>query len=162
MSRSRSNRSIAPIRPSSPYETRSPSSTCAGRPDPRRPATYLTSGEYMTISRSRTALSCVRLYSSQMLRVSTCSATEREYELAPHSPQRCEGHRAHPGGDCGRCQGDHPAPNAARDRRGDRDSGEGERQDAEECDERHAAIMPQQPGLNWLSTEGRSSVGRAA
>ena len=32
MSRSGSKRSIAPIRPSSPYETRSPSSTCAGRP----------------------------------------------------------------------------------------------------------------------------------
>ena len=42
--RSGSKRSIAPISPSSPYEMRSPSSTCAGRPVPSRPATYFTSG----------------------------------------------------------------------------------------------------------------------
>src|SRR6266404_4909595 len=142
MSRSKSKRSIAPIRPSSPYETRSPSSTCAGRPDPSRPATYFTSGEYMTISRSRSAFSFVRRYSSQMLLVSTSAATAREYELAADSPQRSLGHRAHPGGDRGRREGDHPASEAARDRRRDRDSGERKRQDAEERDERHAAIMP--------------------
>jgi hypothetical protein len=33
------------INPIRPYEMRSASSTCAGRPDDMRPATYLTSGE---------------------------------------------------------------------------------------------------------------------
>ena len=41
--------------PSRPYETRSLSSTCAGRPAPSRPATYLTSGAYVRMSRSRGA-----------------------------------------------------------------------------------------------------------
>ena len=45
ISRSGSKRSIAEIRPSRPYEMRSASSTCEGRPLDIRPATYLTSGE---------------------------------------------------------------------------------------------------------------------
>ena len=45
ISRVRSNRSIAEIRPPRPYEIRSASSTWAGRPELIRPATYLTSGE---------------------------------------------------------------------------------------------------------------------
>ena len=53
ISRSGSKRSIALIRPISPYEMRSASSTWAGRPDDMRPATYLTSGEYATTSCSR-------------------------------------------------------------------------------------------------------------
>src|ERR671915_1875349 len=64
MSRSGSNRSIAPMSPRSPYETRSPSSTCAGRPLPRRPATYLTSGAYVRMRRSRTALFVLSLPNS--------------------------------------------------------------------------------------------------
>ncbi len=45
ISRSGSKRSIAEIRPSSPYEIRSDSSTWEGNPLDMRPATYLTSGE---------------------------------------------------------------------------------------------------------------------
>ena len=45
ISRSTSKRSIALMRPIRPYEMRSDSSTCAGRPEDIRPATYLTSGE---------------------------------------------------------------------------------------------------------------------
>jgi len=44
ISRPGSKRSIAEIRPSSPYEMRSASSTCEGSPLDIRPATYLTSG----------------------------------------------------------------------------------------------------------------------
>src|SRR5918998_905873 len=47
------------MRPRRPYETRSPSSTCAGSPLPSRPATNLTSGAYVRIRRSRTARSRV-------------------------------------------------------------------------------------------------------
>ena len=50
-----SKRSIAPMSPSRPYETRSCSSTCAGRLAPTRPATNLTSGAYVRISRSRSS-----------------------------------------------------------------------------------------------------------
>ena len=53
ISRSMSKRSMALIRPIRPYEMRSASSTCAGRPEDMRPATYLTSGEYATTSCSR-------------------------------------------------------------------------------------------------------------
>ena len=53
ISRSGSKRSIAEIRPSSPYEMRSDSSTCEGSPLDMRPATYLTSGEYAITRRSR-------------------------------------------------------------------------------------------------------------
>ena len=45
ISRPRSKRSIAEIKPIRPYEIRSASSTCAGSPDAMRPATYFTSGE---------------------------------------------------------------------------------------------------------------------
>ena len=48
-----SKRSIAEIRPSRPYEIRSESSTCAGRPLDMRPATYFTNGEYARTRRSR-------------------------------------------------------------------------------------------------------------
>src|SRR5919204_372817 len=63
--------------PSSPYEIRSSSSTCAGRPEPRRPATYLTSGAYVRISRSRTPLSRERRNSSQRLCVSVSPANRQ-------------------------------------------------------------------------------------
>src|SRR5581483_3210868 len=134
MSRSGSYRSIAPIRPRRPYETRSPSSTCAGRPDPSRPATYFTSGEYITISLSRSSFAPVRRYSSQRLRVSTGSTTVgREYELAARSPQRGPGEAAHPG----------------------RDPRQRERQHREERRERHAAIMPEGAGLHLAAAEPR-------
>ena len=44
---------------------RSDSSTCAGSPEPMRPATYLTSGEYATTKRSRARSSPVALYRLQ-------------------------------------------------------------------------------------------------
>src|SRR5690242_4148339 len=86
MSRSGSKRSIAPISPSRPYETRSFSSTCAGSPLPSRPATYLTSGAYVRISRSRTPWSFDLVYSRQRAWVSSC-ATRREYDSGLRSPQ---------------------------------------------------------------------------
>src|SRR5205085_9127731 len=69
-------RSIAPIRPSRPYETRSPSSTCAGSPLPSRPATYFTSGAYERISRSRRCWSRLRRYSRQSDCASSATAVE--------------------------------------------------------------------------------------
>src|SRR5512133_164466 len=86
MSRFGSKRSIAPIRPRRPYETRSFSSTCAGRPLPRRPATYLTSGAYVRMSRSRTPWSLLLAYSRQSACVSS-AAIGREYGLVRFSPQ---------------------------------------------------------------------------
>src|SRR5581483_1444798 len=153
MSRSGSYRSIAPIRPRRPYETRSPSSTCAGRPDPSRPATYFTSGEYITISLSRSSFAPVRRYSSQRLRVSTGSTTVgREYELAARSPQRGPGEAAHPGRDRRRGHGDRPAPGGGR---AGRDPRQRERQHREERRERHAAIMPEGAGLHLAAAEPR-------
>src|SRR5215813_7313840 len=102
MSRFGSNRSIAPIRPSRPYETRSFSSTCAGSPLPSRPATYLTSGAYVRIRRSRLAWSFVFLYSRQSACVSSC-ATRREYDSGPRSPQVADAEREKPEGDRARC-----------------------------------------------------------
>src|SRR5207253_5756038 len=86
---------MAPIRPSSPYETGRPSSTCAGRPEPSRPATYLTGGAYVRISRSRNFGSGARLYSSQRLCVSsplTWSRIRRASENPSTTPQNagCE------------------------------------------------------------------------
>src|SRR5436305_6508434 len=86
MSRSGSKRSIAPINPIRPYETRSFSSTCAGSPLPSRPATYLTSGAYVRIRRSRTPWSFVFVYSRQRAWVSSW-ATVREYDLERRFPQ---------------------------------------------------------------------------
>src|SRR5215475_5729756 len=86
MSRFGSKRSIAPISPSRPYETRSFSSTCAGSPLPSRPATYLTSGAYVRISRSRTPWSFVLVYSRQRAWVSSW-ATRREYDSGLRFPQ---------------------------------------------------------------------------
>src|SRR5581483_5056099 len=96
--------------PSSPYETRSPSSTCAGRPEPSRPATYLTSGAYVTISRSRRALSFVRRYSSQTRWMSDSPATPREYELVPPFPHCGHSEAPHPRREHGRRGRDHPPP----------------------------------------------------
>src|SRR3954451_15802754 len=62
ISRSSSKRSIALMRPTSPYEIRSDSSTWAGSPDAIRPDTYFTSGEYATTRRSRAAGSPEVLY----------------------------------------------------------------------------------------------------
>ena len=45
MARSRSNFSMASIRPKMPYDTRSACSMLGGSPTPTRPATYFTSGE---------------------------------------------------------------------------------------------------------------------
>src|SRR6478672_10948608 len=86
MSRFGSKRSIAPINPSRPYETRSFSSTCAGSPLPSRPATYLTSGAYVRISRSRTPWSFVLAYSRQRAWVSSW-ATREEYDSGLRFPQ---------------------------------------------------------------------------
>src|SRR6188768_1588274 len=133
MSRSGSNRSIAPMRPRSPYETRSPSSTCAGRPLPSRPATYLTSGAYVRISRSRSARSFVRLNSCQRTRVSvawSAMASERIRCLA----ERPVGKLAHPHGERGGGYCDHPCSSACGGGK-NRDRGkagrEGEEEDGE-------------------------------
>src|SRR3954452_17666704 len=107
MSRVGSYRSIAPIRPNRPYETRSPSSTCAGSPEPSRPATYLTSGAYVRISRSRTALSFVRRNSSQRLCVSS-PATIGEYDLGAPFPQCGRREGRHPGRESACSERDHP------------------------------------------------------
>ncbi len=58
------------MRPRSPYETRSCSSTCDGRFEPRRPATNFTSGAYVRMRRSRSARSRVARYSCQSACVS--------------------------------------------------------------------------------------------
>src|SRR3954449_7756777 len=150
MSRSGSNRSIAPIRPSSPYETRSPSSTCAGSPLPSRPATYLTSGAYVRIRRSRTALSPVLRSSCHRLWVS--SATEGEYALPPGFPHRGPGERRHPGGERCRRERNHPD---ARKRGGGGNTGERERDCGEEQHHRHgASVIRAEARLEWPRPEG--------
>src|SRR5207244_7820542 len=85
---------MPPIPHSSPSEPRSPSSTSAGRPEPSRPATYLTSGAYVRIRRSRTPLSPWRRYSSQRLWVSVSPATlsentsyRRNFLTVPHTSE---------------------------------------------------------------------------
>src|SRR5919201_2417054 len=105
--------------PSSPYEIRSSSSTCAGRPEPRRPATYLTSGAYVRISRSRNFWSCVRRYSCQRLWVSSAlirKTIRRAPENPSAPPQRPGGEAPHPDGEDGGRDRDHDLV-ARRDRR---------------------------------------------
>src|SRR5439155_9609258 len=93
--------SLAPIRPSSPYETRSPSSTCAGSPEPSRPATYFTSGAYVRMSRSRIALSpLLTRYSRQRDLVSSASATRKRIRGVSALPQSFVGQRGEPEGEC--------------------------------------------------------------
>src|SRR6186997_429362 len=140
MSRLGSKRSIAPIRPSSPYETRSFSSTCAGRPLPSRPATYLTSGAYVRISRSRTAWSSLFFtYSRQRAWVSSC-ATVRGYDLRRRFPQISDREAQHPERNRTCCDDqDHEALVAVhglRGRSGDPD--ERDREDEEERSERRS------------------------
>src|SRR5882762_1550758 len=78
---------MAPIKPSSPYETRSPSSTWAGSPLPSRPATYFTSGAYVRISRSRSPWSPVLRYFNQSVCVSSARLTRQEYGVDRLFPQ---------------------------------------------------------------------------
>src|SRR5689334_7733033 len=137
MSRSGSKRSIAPIRPSSPYETRSFSSTCAGSPLPSRPATYLTSDAYVRIRRSRAAWSFVFAYSRQRACVSSC-ATVREYDLGSLSPQIPHREAQEPERDHTGCHDDHDDAVVCVDRRrsGRGDAGERDREQEEERAER--------------------------
>ena len=87
ISRDGSKRSIAPMRPRSPYETRSCSSTCAGRLAPTRPATNFTSGAYVRIRRSRSSWSLDFRYSCQSVWVWSAAATAREYAARRQTPQ---------------------------------------------------------------------------
>src|SRR5579872_78473 len=115
------------MRPSRPYETRSSSSTCAGRPLPRRPATYFTSGAYVTIKRSRMAGSPLARYSRHRACMSSGLLTAREYGVGWRNPLGAEGgerERAHPGGDRRGRDGDDPAARAVP---GGRDGDEQER-----------------------------------
>src|SRR3954451_7575456 len=126
---------MAPISPSSPYETRSPSSTCAGSPDPSRPATYFTSGAYVRISRSRSALSPLRKrYSRQRDWVLSASATRERIRAVSALPECSERHRREPDREGDGGQGDGPpradAPGSLDGREGD--PCEGDRQQREE------------------------------
>src|SRR5215208_5149676 len=139
MSRSGSKRSIAPISPSRPYETRSPSSTCDGSPEPSRPATYLTSGAYVRISRSRSGLFFVRANSLQSAWISVSAATVLpEYELAATSPHRRRDEGRHPGRERACCDRDRPLTG---ERARNRDAAERERDHREQRRERHAARL---------------------
>src|SRR6478735_6702088 len=145
--------------PSRPYETRSPSSTCAGSPEPSRPATYLTSGAYVRISRSRSALSFVRRNSSHSACVSS-PATEGEYALGADSPHRTQGEAPHPDRQGGRRNRKHPL---SRRRAPERDSRERERQHAEERGHRHAAmLLPPGWSAGRADTIVRAAQGRGA
>src|SRR5918997_2924007 len=119
MSRSRSKRSIAPMRPRSPYETRSSSSTCAGSPLPSRPATYLTSGAYVRIRRSRSPLFAgfARKERQRVWVSSTWELTGLEKDTAltgcflTRRAERADREAAHP--ECEHSAGDDDHPGAA-------------------------------------------------
>src|SRR3954453_14307268 len=129
---------------------RSPSSTCAGSPDPRRPATYLTSGAYVRISRSRAPLFLVCANSCQSCVSVTAATTPPEYELPapfPHRPTNERPHpdrralppaprkgRPHPAAAAPRRDRNRPLP---RERARDGDTAEGERDGGEQHRERH-------------------------
>src|SRR5215211_543486 len=141
MSRSGSKRSIAPIRPSRPYETRSPSSTCAGRPLPSRPATCLTSGAYVRISRSRRMRSPLRLNSRQSCWVSSERSTTTSEDMSRRSsPERTPRLLGHPEPESGRGDRDHPGRPACE--RGEDGDGDEERSEKdEEAPERGATPL---------------------
>src|SRR3954451_13318072 len=137
MSRSGSYRSTAPIRPSSPYETRSPSSTWAGRPLPSRPATYFTSGAYVRIRRSRSAWSPVFRYCRHIVSVSSGRLTSKRIRRARDFSSASEGRKrqgAEPRGDRERRQGDQPAPHVG-PRAGDRGGGDRDQSRCEAAEE---------------------------
>ena len=135
ISRSGSNRSMAPMSPSSPYDARSCSSTCDGRLAPSRLATNLTSGAYVRIRRSRStrfvSTSDVARYVRQSDAVSPpdgFTATRKEYAVIVLS-HSCSSQQnppcavSHPERQCGRRERDHPRA-TARDRRPHRDQPE--------------------------------------
>src|SRR5262245_36873013 len=168
MSRSGSKRSIAPIRPSRPYETRSFSSTWAGRPLPSRPATYLTSGAYVRISRSRRPWSFVFAYSRHRAWVSSC-ATRREYDSGPRFPQVADAEREQPEADraCRDDYDDQAWLGVDGLRGGRRDPAEDDREHEEERAERvpgrrrsHARNL--EPVTVTVTVTGFGSAGAAA
>src|SRR5579864_6469597 len=172
MSRSRSNRSIAPIRPSSPYETRSPSSTWAGRPLPSRPATYLTSGAYVRIRRSRIPWSPVFRYCSQRVWVSSARLTVEEYEVPAPFPQRRSAERpaepSHPATASAAIamiqpRASPPAPTSAATATAIKPAARTQKRtpSARRCTGA-AYGGARNRGLQSSLTQGRSSVGRAA
>src|SRR5215831_2645503 len=130
--------------PSSPYDTRSPSSTCAGSPEPSRPATYFTSGAYVRISRSRIALSPLwSRYSRQRDWVSSASATAERIRGSSVLPQCSDRHRGEPDGEGRGGDGDDP-PRADVARgvgRGECDARHAEREHEEERTERTALLQ---------------------
>ena len=171
ISREGSNRSIAPMRPSRPYETRSCSSTCAGRLAPTRPATNFTSGAYVRISRSRSSwsfgLAVLLPERLGLIRSSHGKRIRRERaESSGATPNEGTAREvAHPQRERGRGQRDHPRA-AAFKRRVDRDEGKPER----ERDEKEAEKAPlhrrkgsarESRGYTPRATQGRSSAGRA-
>src|SRR5581483_11506113 len=113
---------------------RSPSSTCAGSPEPSRPATYFTSGAYVRISRARSPWSFDCLNRRQSACVSSAPATRREYALRAGFPHCRPRERGHPGRQRGRRGGNRPLVGrraVGRDRReshGDRREEGGKRQ----------------------------------
>src|SRR3954453_1763574 len=147
------------MRPRRPYETRGPAATGAGRPGPSRPARYLTSGAYVRISRSRSALSLVRRNSSHSACVSS-PATGGEYALGADSPHCTQGEAAHPDRQraCRGCE--HPLSRRATP---ERDRPERKRQHAEERGHRHAAmLLPARWSAVRADTILRAAQGRGA
>src|SRR5947207_2214676 len=116
-----------------PYETRASSSTCAGRPLARRPATYFPSGGYVTIRRSRRAGSLRARYSSHRARISSGLLTAREYGADarfPSTTERGEGDGAEPDRDRRGGHRHDPAAGAVPGgRHGDEEEGRGERRE---------------------------------
>src|SRR5207248_10162109 len=126
--------------PSRPYETRSSSSTWAGSPLPRRPATYFTSGAYVTMSRSRMAGSAFDRYERHKACISSGRLTGREYGVGPRFPlatERREGDRGEPDGESEGGDGDDPPARAVPGGR-HRDEHEGRGESREEDPERPA------------------------
>src|SRR5947208_1004883 len=118
---------MAPIRPRRPYETRSPSSTCAGRPLPSRPATDGTRGAYVRIRRSRSPCSPVSRYCRHRVWVSSGRLTVKRIRCAQDfssTPEGRNGQGGEPRGQGERRGGHHPAPRV-RARAGDRRSSDG-------------------------------------
>src|SRR3954454_1461104 len=163
------------ISPSSPYETRSPSSTCAGRPLPSRPATYLTSGAYVRMSRSRTPWSRVRANSRQRAVVSSAGATGERIRcpaaFSSSRPERTRREGGQPERERARGHGDHEQAGLVSDRGRaglDGHAREGDREHEEERAERaslrgrgHGEDSSREAG-RIPPAQGRSSAGRAS
>src|ERR1700752_2926552 len=143
------------MRPRRPYETRSSSSTWAGSPLPSRPATYLTSGAYVTIRRSRSAGSLRARYSRHRACISSGRLTAREYGARawfPSTTEHGEGQRGEPDRDRGGGGGHDPAACAVpAGRHGDEEEGCGERREQD----------PEAPALHEATVLSASPRGVA-